>query len=76
MNSALSVHDDDDGSDFVPMVESLSVVVLVDPDAPPDGVPPAPAVDADRARRFDDPVDVDDVDAFDDELRRFDRDDD
>jgi hypothetical protein len=57
------------------MVESLSVVVLADPDAAPVGVPPALAVDADRARRFDDPVDVDDVDAVDEELRRFDRDD-
>jgi hypothetical protein len=73
LNSALSVHDDDAGSDVVPIVESLSVVVLADPDAVPVGVPPALAVEADRARRFDDPVDVDDVDAFAEELRRFDR---
>ena len=70
----MSVHDDDAGSDLVPMVESLSLVVL-EPDAAPEGVPPAPAADADRARRFDDPPDAVDVDAFDDELRRFDRDD-
>ncbi|WP_227131439.1 hypothetical protein [Halorubellus salinus] len=57
------------------MVESLSLVVLADPDAAPEGVPPALAVDADRARRFDDPLDVVDVDAFDEDPRRFDCDD-